>query len=101
MSIVKEPVRQGRYLFTFMAVSYLKTLFLGMQMLQRAAPKTITPPTTTALYNAATMAADTGPATRSGPTPGTQKKAAPNSKPHNPPHKAPIFPQYFIRSPLL
>ena len=54
-----------------------------------------------ALSNAATMAADTGPATRSGPTPGTQKKAAPNSKPHNPPHNAPIFPQYFNRSPVL
>ena len=63
--------------------------------------ETLTPPTTTALSNAATMAAASGPATRSGPTPGTQKNAAPNSRPQNPPHNAPIFPQYFIRSPAL
>src|SRR6266446_6141051 len=95
------PWATRRYLFTLMAVSYLRTLSFGIPTLQRAAPKTLTPPTTTALSNAATMAAETGPATRSGPTPGTQKKAAPNSKPQNPPHNAPILPQYFIRSPLL
>ena len=32
---------------------------------------------------------------------GHPKNAAPNSKPQNPPQKAPHFPQYFMRSPAL
>ncbi len=64
-------------------------------------PRTLKPPTTTALSSAAIIEAERGPATNSGPTAGTQRNAAPNSRPHSPPHSAPVFPQYFIRSPVL
>ena len=42
-----------------------------------------------------------GPATSKGPMPGIAKKADPNNIPHKPPQKAPVLPQYFIRSPVL
>jgi len=44
------------------------------------APKTLKPPSSAAFSNAATFA-DRGPAMISGPRPGTEKNAAPNSKP--------------------
>jgi hypothetical protein len=59
------------------------------------------PPTTTAFSRPATIQATNGPPTSTGPIAGTQKNAAPNSKPQNPPQEAPHFPQYPMRSPAL
>ena len=42
-----------------------------------------------------------GPPTTMGPIPGMKKNAEPKRNPHNPPQKAPNFPQYLTRSPVL
>jgi hypothetical protein len=55
-----------------------------------------------AASNAATIQLASGPAIRSGPTPGTQKKnAEPKRNSHRPLQKAPSLPRYFMRLPVL
>ena len=74
---------------------------IGIPMPTSPAPTALNPPTTAAPSNAPTIHATRGPATSRGPMPGMTKKADPNNIPHKPPQKAPVLPQYFIRSPVL
>src|ERR1700735_417560 len=90
-----------RNLYVLSPVSTPKILAFGNPFHKTPAPTALKPPTTTAPSSAATIHATSGPATSNGPIPGMAKKADPNSNPQQPPQKAPILPQYFIRSPVL
>ena len=60
----------------------------------------VSPPVTTAPSSAPTIQVTTGPRPTRARAP-DQKKALPKNRPQMPPQKAPSFPQYFIRSPVV
>jgi hypothetical protein len=78
-----------------MEVSYFTMLSLGIPRLNRPAPRALNPPTKIAPSSAAMIQVTTDPAAMTGPMPGINKNAAPNSNPHKTAPKraqlAPIF----------
>src|ERR1035437_8082384 len=95
------PWARRRNLSDLSAASYFTPLSLGMPMLYSPPPSALNPPTTTAPSSPPMIQATHGPATSIGPMPGMAKKAAPNNIPQRPPQKAPLLPQFFMRSPVL